>query len=72
MVRARYSSLGTGNNPYLDQEHRGERLPTLAGIMYAVGVPAAVIPLVDIGHGAWAFRGARHIDRHHDHLFRAS
>ena len=23
--------------------------------MYAVGVPAAVIPLVDIGHGAWAF-----------------
>ena len=55
MVRARYSSLGTGNNPYLDQEHRGERLPTLAGIMYAVGVPAAVIPLVDIGHGAWAF-----------------
>ena len=54
LVRARYSSLGTGNNPYLDQEHRGEQLPTLAGILYAVGAPAAAIPLVDIGHGAWA------------------
>lgn len=55
LARARYSALGTVNNPYVDRERRGERLPTLAGIIYAVGVVVAVIPLVVTGHAAWAF-----------------
>lgn len=54
IARARYSALGTVNNPYVDREQRGERLPTLAGILYAVVAPAVVIPLVRSGHGAWA------------------
>jgi fatty acid desaturase len=55
LTRARYSALGTGNNPYVDRERTGERLPTLAGVIYAVGAPAAVIPLIANGHGALAF-----------------
>lgn len=55
LARARYSALGTVNNPYVDRERRGERLPTLAGIIYAISAPAIVIPLVRSGHGAWAF-----------------
>ncbi|AGK58734.1 fatty acid desaturase [Hyphomicrobium denitrificans 1NES1] len=55
IARARYSALGTVNNPYVDRERRGERLPTLAGVLYAIIAPAAVIPLVRSGHGAWAF-----------------
>lgn len=55
IARARYSALGTVNNPYVDREQRGERLPTLAGVLYAIVAPAAVIPLVRLGHGAWAF-----------------
>ncbi|MBA2127131.1 fatty acid desaturase [Hyphomicrobium methylovorum] len=55
LARARYSALGTVNNPYVDRERRGERLPTLAGIIYAVGAPAVSIPLLQSGHGDWAF-----------------
>ena len=55
IARARYSALGTVNNPYVDREQRGERLPTLAGVLYAIIAPAAVIPLVRSGHGAWGF-----------------
>jgi fatty acid desaturase len=55
IVRARYSALGTDNNPYMDRERRGERLPTLAGVIYAVTAPAAAIPLIKTGHGEWAF-----------------
>jgi fatty acid desaturase len=55
IARARYSALGTVNNPYVDREQRGERLPTLAGVLFAIIAPAAVIPLVRSGHGAWAF-----------------
>jgi len=55
LARARYSALGTENNPYLDRERRGEPWPALAGTAYAVGAPAAVIPLLGAGHAAWAF-----------------
>jgi fatty acid desaturase len=55
LARARYSALGTVNNPYVDRENRGEQLPTLAGIIYAVGVPATVGPLLAYGHSGWAF-----------------
>jgi fatty acid desaturase len=55
IARARYSALGTVNNPYVDREKRGEKLPTLAGILFAIAAPAAVIPLARSGHGALAF-----------------
>ena len=55
LARARYSALGTVNNPYVDRENRGERLPTLAGIIYAVGVPAFVVPLLANGLVGAAF-----------------
>lgn len=55
LARARYSALGTVNNPYVDRDNRGERLPTLVGIIYAVAVPAFVCPLLAFGHGGWAF-----------------
>jgi len=55
IVRARYSALGTDNNPYMDRERKGERLPTLMGVIYAVTAPAAAITLIKTGHGAWAF-----------------
>ncbi|HVZ04595.1 fatty acid desaturase family protein [Hyphomicrobium sp.] len=55
LARARYSALGTVNNPYVDRERRGERLPTLAGILYAVGAPLIVIPLIQTNHGGLAF-----------------
>lgn len=55
LARARYSALGTVNNPYVDRERRGERLPTLAGVLYAVGAPAVTIPFIQTGHGSWAF-----------------
>lgn len=55
IVRARYSALGTDNNPYMDRERKGERLPTLAGVIYAVTAPIAAITLIKTGHGEWAF-----------------
>lgn len=55
VVRARYSALGSGNNPYVDRKRQGERLPTLAGVLYAVAAPAAAIALIKTGHGPWAF-----------------
>jgi fatty acid desaturase len=55
IVRARYSALGTDKNPYMDRERQGERLPTLMGVIYAVSVPIAAIPLIRAGLGAWAF-----------------
>lgn len=55
VVRARYSALGSGNNPYVDRKRQGERLPTLAGVLYAVVAPAAAIALIKTGQGPWAF-----------------
>jgi fatty acid desaturase len=55
VVRARYSALGSDNNPYMDRERQGERLPTLAGVIYAVTAPIAAITLIKTGNGEWAF-----------------
>jgi fatty acid desaturase len=55
LARARYSALGTVNNPYVDRERRGEKLPTTAGIIYAVIAPTVANILTQQGHGAWAF-----------------
>ncbi|MET0432037.1 MAG: fatty acid desaturase, partial [Hyphomicrobium sp.] len=55
LARARYSALGTVNNPYVDRERRGERLPTTAGILYAIGAALTASILTNKGHGDWAF-----------------
>lgn len=54
LARARYSALGAVYNPYVDSERRGEKLPTIAIILYAVGAPAVTVPLLQTGHGALA------------------
>ncbi len=55
LARARYSALGTVNNPYVDRERRGEKLPTTAGIIYAITAPTVANILTQNGLGAWAF-----------------
>ncbi len=55
LARARYSALGTVNNPYVDRERRGEKLPTTAGIIYAVTAPTVANVLTQTGHPTWAF-----------------
>ncbi len=50
LARARYSALGTVNNPYVDRERRGEKLPTTAGIIYAVVAPTVANILTQKQH----------------------
>ncbi len=54
IARARYSALGAVNNPYVDRERRGEKLPTVALVLYAILAPAVTVPLLQMGHGGWA------------------
>ena len=68
LARARYSALGTVNNPYVDRENRGERLPTLAGIIYAVAAPAISIALIKTGHGALALPARWRVNRPGHHV----
>jgi len=50
-VRAKYSSLGGGtHNPYADPERPGSVRPLRAGILFAVGAPAVIIPLTVMGN----------------------
>lgn len=46
IIRAKYSSMGGGHNPYADPNNPGTVRPLRAGILFAVGAPAVVIPLV--------------------------
>ena len=50
MVRAKYSSLGGAHNPYADPERPGSKWPLRAGILFAVGAPAVIVPLTVTGH----------------------
>lgn len=51
LVRAKYSSLGGGShNPYADPERPGSARPLRAGILFAVGAPAVIIPLTVMGY----------------------
>jgi len=50
ITRARYSAMGGGHNPYADPDHPGTRLPMRASILFAIGAPAAIIPLTVIGN----------------------
>ena len=49
IIRARYSSMGTDNNPYADPTKPGSIRPLRAGILFALGAPAIVIPLIAYG-----------------------
>lgn len=46
IIRAKYSSMGGGHNPYADPNNPGTVRPLRAGILFAVGAPAIVIPLI--------------------------
>ncbi len=50
ITRARYSSIGGGHNPYADPDRPGTIRPLRAGILFAVGAPAVVIPLTVMGN----------------------
>ena len=50
ITRARYSSVGNAHNPYADPERPGSIRPLRAGIVFAVGAPAVIIPLVVMGN----------------------
>lgn len=50
VTRARYSSMGGGHNPYADPDHPGTIRPVRAGIVFAIGAPAIVIPLTMLGN----------------------
>lgn len=51
IIRAKYSSLGGGeHNPYNDPDRPGSAWPLRAGILFAVGAPAAIIPLIVMGN----------------------
>jgi len=50
ITRARYSALGGGHNPYADPDHPGSKVPLRAGILFTIGAPAVVIPLIAYGH----------------------
>jgi len=47
LTRARYSALGQGSrNPYADPDRPGTSWPLRVGILFTIGAPAVVIPLV--------------------------
>ncbi|MFA5898498.1 MAG: fatty acid desaturase [Hyphomicrobium sp.] len=51
IIRAKYSSLGGGkHNPYNDPERPGSIRPLRAGILFAAGAPAVIVPLTVMGH----------------------
>lgn len=54
IIRAKYSALGFDQNPYRDDTVKTSIWPTRAGILFAVGAPAVVVPLVAFGFGYWS------------------
>jgi fatty acid desaturase len=59
LTRARYSAMGQGNhhNPYAIPGRPPAIRPLRAGVLFAVGTPAIVIPLIVYGHN-WLAAGA--------------
>jgi fatty acid desaturase len=49
VTRAKYSSMGGGHNPYADPNKPGTIRPVRAGVLFAIGAPAVVIPLIAYG-----------------------
>lgn len=54
IIRAKYSALGFDHNPYRDDTMTPSIWPTRAGILFAAGAPAIVVPLVAMGQGMLA------------------
>lgn len=50
LARARYSALGVDSNPYADKDKPGSAWALRAGILFAVGTPFVVIPLIYFGY----------------------
>jgi fatty acid desaturase len=51
ITRAKYSSMGGGSSPYADPDQPGTIRPMRAGILFAIGAPAIVVPLSIMGYG---------------------
>ena len=49
VIRAKYSSMGGGHNPYADPNNPGTIRPMRAGVLFAAGAPAVCIPLIAYG-----------------------
>jgi fatty acid desaturase len=46
VARARYSALGVDSNPYADSKRPGSPWAIRVGVLFAVGAPAVLIPLI--------------------------
>ena len=54
-ARAKQSAIGTETNPFARPDAMGSPWAIRAGVLYAVGVPLVVVPLVALGQFASAF-----------------
>lgn len=55
IARARYSALGVDTNPYADPNARGTPWAIRLGVLFAVGMPFVLIPIIALGrYGGFA------------------
>lgn len=45
VARSRHSAIGSSVNPYADPKYPGSKIAVLAGVLYVMGTPLALIPL---------------------------
>ncbi len=50
LARARYSALGVDSNPYADKDRPGSPWALRAGVLFGVGTPFVLIPLIYFGY----------------------
>ena len=56
VARARYSALGVDTNPYADPERKGTPWAIRIGVLFAVGMPFVLIPIIALGrYGGFPF-----------------
>lgn len=49
IARARYSALGVDTNPYADPDRKGTPWAIRVGVLFAVGMPFVLIPIIALG-----------------------
>ncbi len=49
IARARYSALGVDTNPYADTSRKGSPWAIRLGVLFAVGMPFVIIPIIALG-----------------------
>ncbi len=49
VARARYSALGVDSNPYADPQRRGSPWAVRIGVLFAIGMPLVLIPIIALG-----------------------